>query len=172
MTISLKPVLSRLGALALIAAAAHPAAAQSGGDGATPPPEPWAVQCSGAGRNAALECAMEQRIVNKQNGAVLARMVIRKSASANNAAFMIHVPLRTLLTEGLKVSVDSKPIAQLPFQTCDPQGCYAGGQITADMLTAMKAGNGAIVEFADNGRRPILLEFSLRGFTKAFGDIQ
>ena len=81
------------------------------------------------------------------------------------------VPLGIALPVGLRISVDGAPGQNLGFQTCDQAGCYVGEPFPDDLLSAMKAGNVVSISFEDNQKRPIKLDFSLKGFTKALTDI-
>jgi len=163
--------LAAVAAIALGCGVPAASAQEAGGNGAEQAPA-WRTQCSGSARSsAALECSMEQRLVLEGSGQFLARLLIRMPAETKRPVYMIQVPLGIALPVGLRISVDGAPGQNLGFQTCDQAGCYVGEPIPDDMLSAMKAGNVVSISFEDNQKRPIKLDFSLKGFTKALNDI-
>ena len=146
--------------------------AQEAGGNDTQQAPAWRTQCAGSARtSAALECSMEQRLVLEGGGQLLARMLICMPADTKRPVYMIQVPLGIALPVGLRISVDGAPGQNLGFQTCDQAGCYVGEPFPDDLLSAMKAGNVVSISFEDNQKRPIKLDFSLKGFTKALTDI-
>ncbi len=86
------------------------------------------------------------------------------------AGATIAVPLGTLLTEQLKLSVDGSSTKRYPFTYCSVQGCYARIGLTAEDIAAFKRGSAAVLSIvpvaAPNARVDVSL--SLNGFTKAF----
>ncbi|WP_166415802.1 invasion associated locus B family protein [Cochlodiniinecator piscidefendens] len=86
------------------------------------------------------------------------------------AGATIAVPLLTLLTEQLRVSIDGGQARLYDFTTCDTEGCYARIGFTADDIAAFKRGNGAVVTIvpalAPEDR--VNITMSLTGFTAGF----
>lgn len=105
------------------------------------------------------------------SGQFLARLMIRIPASATVPVFLIQLPLGVSLPAGLRLNVDGLPAENLGFQTCDQAGCYVGGTLSDLMTEAMKAGKVVSINFEDNAKRPIKLNFSLLGFARAFDAI-
>jgi len=157
-------------AFALAILAPTGALAQSTDTGATP--NPWGTQCSGQSRLGVLECSMEQQLVLQETGQFLARILIRVPSDADAPVYLIQLPLRISIPVGISLSVDEVPLSNLSFQTCDATGCFAGGTMSSQNIQAMKAGNNLTLNFDDGANRPISLDFSLQGFSKAFGDIE
>lgn len=131
-------------------------------------PPLWTSQCVGASRSAPLDCSMEQRLILEGSGQFLARLMIRLPASTTVPVFLIQLPLGVSLPAGVDLNIDDLPETKLGFQTCDKAGCYVGGTLSNSMTNAMKAGNVVTISFEDSAKRPIKLNFSLSGFTKAF----
>ena len=86
------------------------------------------------------------------------------------AGATIAVPLGTLLTEQLRLSVDGGATKRYQFTYCSVQGCYARIGLTAEDIAGFKRGSAAILSIvpvaAPNARVDVRL--SLNGFTKAF----
>jgi invasion protein IalB len=58
------------------------------------------------------------------------------------------------------------------LQTCDVKGCYAGEQISDDMLAAMKSGKTLAVGFQNLARQTISVPMALARFDEAYRRIQ
>lgn len=79
-------------------------------------------------------------------------------------------PLETLLTEGLRLTVDSNKTRAYPFTVCTQQGCVARLGFSAEEVAMFKKGNlatMAIVPFVAPDQQ-VGLEVSLAGFTAGF----
>lgn len=76
-------------------------------------------------------------------------------------------PLETLLTEGLRLSIDGSKDRAYPFTFCTRIGCVARLGFTAEEMTMFKKGAKAtmsIVPFVAPDQK-VLLDVSLKGFT-------
>ncbi len=86
----------------------------------------------------------------------------------------IAVPLETLLTEQVTLSVDDGSSKRYPFSYCALPGCYARIGMTASDIEGFKRGAAAtvvIVPVAAPTTR-LGLKLSLSGFTDAFAALQ
>lgn len=90
------------------------------------------------------------------------------------AGVNITTPLRTLLSEGLSLQVDTGNQQRYQFLLCDLGGCLARFGLTENGLNAFRRGNTASVRIVSADRRdaPVNLDVSLRGFTAAFKELQ
>ncbi|MFB3077808.1 MAG: invasion associated locus B family protein, partial [Lysobacterales bacterium] len=90
------------------------------------------------------------------------------------AGATVAVPLGTLLTRQVTISVDSGSAKRYPFSWCSVQGCYARIGFTTNDLRNLKRGANAyvtIVPFASPSTQ-VRLTLSLTGFTKGFAALQ
>lgn len=151
-----------------------PADAQENSGEASPPAQPpvanWATNCASYSRLSPLECPVEQRIVIRETGRQLARLVVRTGAE-NPAAptLLIQLPLGLSIRGGVKISIDGREAGMLDIQTCDAAGCYAGSAISAELLALMKSGTDMKIEFNDLQQTPVLIDFVLKGFAMGRG---
>lgn len=79
-------------------------------------------------------------------------------------------PLETLLTEGLRLSIDGAATRAYPFTVCTSVGCVARIGFTAEEVAQFKKGAKAtmmIVPFVAPDQQ-VALEVSLKGFTAGF----
>lgn len=86
------------------------------------------------------------------------------------AGATIVVPLETLLTENLKISVDGGAARVYPYSFCNQAGCVARIGFTADDIAAFKAGNAGKLSMvpAAAPEETVSLDISLKGFTAGF----
>lgn len=83
------------------------------------------------------------------------------------AGATIVVPLETLLTENVKLSVDGGPARVYPFSFCNQGGCVARVGFTQGDVNAFKAGNAATMTIVPAAAPDEVfdLSLSLKGFT-------
>jgi len=86
------------------------------------------------------------------------------------AGATIVVPLMTLLTSELKLSVDGGIAKSYPYRFCSPAGCVAQIGLTAEDIDAMKRGATATLTLvpAQAPEQLVDIKSSLTGFTAAF----
>jgi invasion protein IalB len=143
-----------------------PAAAQSKAQN-------WSVSCVSRSRIAAAECSLEQRVLIRETGQTLGRLLIKIGATETGpGALLLQIPLGVSIRAGIKIKVDDTAIETLDIQTCDAGGCYAGGPVSEKLLGAAKAGKLLNVEFSDTQQRAVSVSFVLDGFSAAYGDIK
>ncbi len=82
----------------------------------------------------------------------------------------VIVPLETLLTEQLTISIDGAPAKRYAFSFCDPVGCVAQIGLTQADIDAMQKGSKATLRIvpAPAPDQVLRLEVSLAGFTAGF----
>ena len=80
------------------------------------------------------------------------------------------VPLITLLTEELKISVDGGTAKSYPYRVCTEAGCIAQIGLTEQDITAFKKGNNAqmVLVPAQAPDQTVKIDISLSGFTAGF----
>lgn len=89
------------------------------------------------------------------------------------AGATITVPLETLLTEQLLISVDGSQPKRYPYSFCNPIGCYARIGLTQEDVDVFKKGSAATVTIvpAVAPDQQVNLSMSLSGFTKSFDQV-
>jgi invasion protein IalB len=85
---------------------------------------------------------------------------------------LVEMPLGVYLPGQITLSVDGAPAATIAFQTCDPDGCYAGTEVAASILNALLKGQTLDLQVKNQARQPTSVPISLAGFAKAYGAIQ
>ncbi|MFA3915643.1 invasion associated locus B family protein [Ruegeria hyattellae] len=116
-------------------------------------------------------CSLLQ-VMNGPDGNPMAEMSLFriKNSGAAIAGATIIVPLETLLTAPLTISVDGAPGKRYNYTLCNPVGCVAQIGLTQADIDAMKKGTEATISLvpAPAPDQKIDIKMSLKGFTAGF----
>lgn len=131
----------------------------------------WEIRCI----EGSSTCAMSQ--VGKTNDgkrAILVTIQRLKGAKADNgtpvpAAMTVQAPLGILLPYGVRLKIDADQVVPLPLSRCVPAGCISQAPMLDEAVNKMKKGSKAVYGFFLD--KEILVNVSLRGFTKAFNTL-
>lgn len=116
-------------------------------------------------------CQMFQLLREEAGNPIAEVSIFRLPAGAQaTAGATVVVPLGTLLSEGLKVSVDGGTAKSYMFRFCSLVGCYAQIGLTDEDIASFKAGKSASVQIvpAQAPDQKVDIKMSLSGFTAAF----
>jgi invasion protein IalB len=160
------------GAILLSMLSGTPSLAQEAAAPQAPPPAPWGARCASEARSSALDCVVEQRVIVSNTGQLLAAVSVRIPPGEATPAMMIQTPFGLYLPAGVKVAIDGTGFGDLPLQTCDGSGCYAGQAVSPELLAALKSGVTLSITVQDAAQRDITVPVSLNGFTAAYDKIQ
>lgn len=131
----------------------------------------WALRCLVAEEGTADPCQLYQ-LLNDQDGNSVAEISLFPLPSGNRAAAgaTIVVPLETLLTEQLLISIDGSATRRYPFTFCNRAGCVARVGFTADEIDQFKRGSAATMRMvpAAAPEDEVILNISLSGFTAGY----
>ena len=127
----------------------------------------WLMSCSNQLTPDELMCEISQTIVLSNGNQRLATVSLTRAAgkSETNAVFLL--PVGISIPEGVSISVDETEIAQLNYQSCDVQGCFATSAVDDTWLGAMRAGQQMFIGLKSRDGQDIRLAIQLDGFTKA-----
>ncbi|WGW02812.1 invasion associated locus B family protein [Tropicibacter oceani] len=130
----------------------------------------WSLQCLKV-PEAEDVCQMYQ-LLKDPNGASVAEVSIFRLQNGGQAVAggTFVVPLETLLTQKLVVSVDGGQARRYDYSFCAPIGCYARVGFTAEDIARFKAGAKASVTLvpALAPDQKVSVDMSLSGFTAAY----
>lgn len=132
----------------------------------------WSSRCASAARQSAPECVIEQTAVLNQTGQIITAISVRLPSAAGEPVMIIQVSVGLFLPAGITLQVDERPPVQLTVQTCDLKGCYAGLQISQELLTVMKTGTKLAVTFQNVARQNMTVPMTLAQFAEAYQRIQ
>jgi invasion protein IalB len=131
----------------------------------------WALRCLVAEEGTADPCQLYQ-LLNDQDGNSVAEISMFPLPAGNRAAAgaTIVVPLETLLTEQLVISVDGSATRRYPFTFCNRAGCVARVGFTVEEVNQFKRGTAATMRMvpAAAPEDQVILNISLTGFTAGY----
>ncbi|SMX50856.1 invasion associated locus B family protein [Maliponia aquimaris] len=116
-------------------------------------------------------CQMYQLLDDGQGASVAEVNLFRlKGGGQAIAGGTFTVPLETLLTQKLSISVDGREAKRYDFSFCTVQGCFARVGFTAEDITRFKAGKIAEITIVPvvAPDQKVTVAMSLAGFTAAF----
>ena len=146
-------------------AAVQPTAEQAAGPA-------WVSRCASATRQSVPECVVEQTAFLTKTGQLIASITVRLPPTNNQPVMMIQVPIGLYLPAGIAIQVDEAAPVRLAVQTCDLKGCYAGEQMSAELLSAMKAGKKLAIVFQNLNKQNITVPLTLALFAETYQRIQ
>lgn len=162
------------GAMALILAGAGPAWSQADPAGSQPDSlreafRDWAVNCetrpvAADGTGGGRVCELIQQIDHQETG----QRVLTFSMRINDAGAPVAVliaPFGLRLAEGLRLQVEEEIVAQMPFETCLPEGCVVIATLEPAVISAMQAGLDGGVIMVNRRGEPTGVPISLMGFS-------
>lgn len=131
----------------------------------------WELQCAAAGPEPR-PCRMYQ-LLRDQTGTPISEVTLFKLPQPEGQAVAgatLIVPLETLLTAQLTLSVDGANARRYPFAFCNQAGCVARIGLSQEDVDNFKAGNEAQISIvpALAPDQNVTVSMSLSGFTKAF----
>lgn len=128
----------------------------------------WLVSCSNTAADGGLRCAMSQSVIITQTGQRLLTVSIRKEPESDVSTMLLTLPVGFFLPEGVAMSIDDELAEQLPVQTCDGGGCYAGLGISQEVLDRLYSGGKLSFMIKDLQQNAINIDATLEGFSAAF----
>jgi len=143
--------------------------------GADPAPEApanvWATSCGSNTRGAPASCQLSQRAISSQTRRLLAGLTLRFPAGGE-ANLLVTTPIGAWLPAGITIDVDGGAKQMLPFDVCDRDGCYASMPVSAEMLSAMQAGQKFNIAIQNTQKQVATIPLSLAGFTAAYTSVK
>lgn len=153
------------------AAAASPKAPPASPKAA--PADPWVVICSTAAEASTLQCQASQNLTESKTGQRVLTVTIRKEGGDKAGyAMLLALPHGLFLPAGITYQVDGGRQSTAVIETSDRNGTYAAVPLSADVISAMKAGTDLDVGMESVTRKKVVIPVSLSGFTTAVGKLQ
>lgn len=130
----------------------------------------WSINCLKAPEGQPDPCSMFQLLKDDQENPVSEISLFHLGNGGIDAAATVTVPLDTLLTEQLTLTVDGANGRRYPFSVCSPSGCQARIGLTTADVDLFKKGAKATLTIvpaaAPDVKVPVSV--SLTGFTAAY----
>jgi invasion protein IalB len=134
----------------------------------------WQMRCVKAPEGQNDPCNLYQLLEDKDGNQVAEVNLFRLPEGSRAAAgATIVVPLETLLTQQLTLSVDNANARRYPFTFCNSAGCVARVGFTQAEVDQFKRGVSAQIRLVPAAApdEEVLLTMSLSGFTAGFAGV-
>src|SRR5262245_20509506 len=132
----------------------------------------WAARCVSESRQSPIECSIEQTLVLPNTGQLVASVLVRVPSDTHQPVMMIQLPVGIYLPAGLSLQIDDGKAQPVPLQTCDLKGCYAGMQVSQELLASFKSGKRLTMTFQNMAKNNVTVPIPLGNFTDAYQKIQ
>ncbi|MGX0876048.1 invasion protein IalB [Roseovarius sp. MBR-154] len=134
--------------------------------------EDWQIKCFRTEGEETPELCQMYQLLKESQGNPVAEFSLYKLANAGNvvAGATIAVPLGTLLSEEVKLSVDDGKAKSYSYSFCTMAGCFARIGLTQADIDAFKRGVTATISIvpAQAPDQTVRIDASLKGFTAAY----
>lgn len=131
----------------------------------------WALRCLNAEEGQDDPCQLYQLLNDAEGNSVAEISMFPLPAGGRAAAgATIVVPLETLLTEQLQITVDGSASRSYEFTFCNRAGCVARIGFTTEEINQFKRGSKATMRMVPAAApdQEVALDISLSGFTAGF----
>lgn len=131
----------------------------------------WAIRCIKSEEGNPDPCQLYQLLSDAEGNAVAEiSMFPLPAGNRAEAGATIVVPLETLLTEQITITVDGANGRRYPFTFCNAAGCVSRVGFTSEEVAQFKRGNSANLRLVPAAApdQEVNLTISLTGFTAGF----
>lgn len=158
----------RLGtfAAATVLSAAISGASFTGAYAQQAPQNGWYKVCAKQEENDI--CNVQFQSVASNGQLVTAISLASIKGKINRKVFQVTVPTGRLIPAGIKVKVDDKKEAGVPYFICVPQSCMAEVQLDDTLLALLKSGKAMTVTSTNFQGKPNPVQVTLEGFSAAY----
>ena len=128
----------------------------------------WEMRCetpSGAPRE---QCALIQRIEDKDRPNISLVVIVLRTADAKNRLLRVVAPLGVLLPSGLGLTIDKANVGRAGFVRCLPTGCVAEVAMKSDLIDQLRNGTDATFIIFQTPEEGIGIPLALTGFKDGF----
>lgn len=137
---------------------------------ASPPDQLWAKACAKDQKGADI-CYVEQFAVAQPQNAVLLHVRIGHIGPEGKPRMIVAAPTGVLLPAGLTITLDQNKPIQLPFNTCDANGCVAVVDMDANALKQFTSGTVLMVRYLQGNNSPLDIPVQMAGLSAALANI-
>lgn len=128
----------------------------------------WTVRCNTVAKTSEKVCEMVHLIQSKEKKGALANVAIGKLPGQSAFRIVVQLPLDNRLAQPVELSVGGKSLVTLPYETCFPAFCVAGGEFPDAASEAFKQGKNFVIAYKSRNGADRKIQASLNGFTDAY----
>lgn len=162
----LKKVTSIMGSVAILSVVGLGASMTVANAQQAQRPAGWFKVCSKQDSNNI--CNTQVQNVASTGQVITAISLIEVKGKVNRKLFQITVPSGRFIPAGIKLTVDDKKSATLPYVYCFPQNCMAEVPLDNKLVAILKAGGKMVVTSTNFQNKANPVQVTLNGFTAAF----
>lgn len=127
----------------------------------------WYKLCDQQPKTKRKICFTFHEQVNVKTGRLYVSAALRKVAESKTEHILVVVPPGIAVRPGLQITIDDKKPIILKYVICQPKGCTAEGEASAELIAQMRAGKNMIVAVIDVAGKINNLRVPLDGFSIA-----
>jgi invasion protein IalB len=128
----------------------------------------WGYKCDPGKEGRQQLCYAFQNVTRKEGGQLVLGVRIAFREDQKDPLIVATVPLGSLLPPGAALMLDGVEPVKMDYFLCAAEGCTTvATPLPPAMVSAMKAGERAVVRVAAPNNQVVGLPLSLMGFTKA-----
>ncbi len=133
----------------------------------------WALECRTPAGAKGEMCGLTQIVVDEKNSDKNLSVLFQKY-STGSRVLRVVVPQSVLLPKGVRLMIDEKDVAVVPFQRCPPGtgGCFADFVIEDALLEQFKKGKTALFIVYRTVEEGIGLPITLSGFAEGYATLK
>lgn len=117
------------------------------------------------------ECALVQSVIAEDQKNIGLAVSVLYTDNQRKRLIRVLAPLGVWLPHGLGLQVDGKTIAQMRFERCLVNGCFAEIELLRNIEEEIKNGKTATFVIFKTPEQGIGIPVSLRGFKDAIGQL-
>ncbi len=127
----------------------------------------WYKLCDEQPKTKRKICFTFHEQVNVTSGRLYVSAALRKVAESKTEHILVVVPPGVAVRPGLQITIDDQKPIILKYVICQPKGCTAEGEASAELVAQLKAGKNMIVAVIDVTGKINNLRVPLDGFSIA-----
>ena len=128
----------------------------------------WEMRCETPNGAPHEQCALIQRIEDKDRPNVNLVVIVLRTADAKNRLLRVVAPLGVLLPSGLGLKIDDANVGRAGFVRCLPTGCVAEVSMKYDLIDQLRNGTAATFIIFQTPEEGIGIPLTLTGFKDGF----
>lgn len=128
----------------------------------------WYKLCDEQPQSKRQICFTFHEQVNVRTGRLYVSAALRKVSKTKTEHILVVVPPGVAVRPGLQIKIDDKDPIVLNYIICQPKGCTAEGEATAELVEQLKAGQNMMVAVIDVTGKINYLRVPLNGFKIAY----
>lgn len=129
----------------------------------------WFVKCDYRVKSDSRRCELTTLMVPPEKGQGLAvALTVVTGGEDTPPVAIVRTPLNLLLSSGVVMKVDQRPVGRLAYRSCNERGCIVPFSLKGPVLESLVKGTTAEFDFQDLSEGTHTVTFSLLGIAKAF----